>query len=98
MESLAETVVKNTKEKVPLGTLLLADELILPQDLELALEHQKFSRQLLGEILIRIGALTRAELDKTLNLQSSLRFDRKGMNPRENLRASYQLAEYKTIK
>ncbi len=98
MESLAETVVKNTKEKVPLGTLLLADELILPQDLELALEHQKFSRQLLGEILVRIGALTRDELDKTLKLQSSLRSNRKGMNPGENLRSSYQLAGYRTIK
>ncbi len=72
MESLAEMVVETCKEKVPLGTLLLADELILPQDLELALEHQKFSQQLLGEILIRIGALTQDELDKTLKLQSRL--------------------------
>ncbi len=69
LEGLAEMVVKNTKERVPIGTLLLADGLILPQDLEFALEHQKYSRQLLGQILVRIGALTQNELDRILKLQ-----------------------------
>jgi len=69
MVSLAEMVVKNSKEKVPIGTLLIADQLILPQDLDFALEHQKYSRQLLGEILVRIGALERADLDRILVLQ-----------------------------
>ncbi len=69
---LAEMVTKHSKIKVPLGTLLLADGLILPQDLEFALDHQKYSQQLLGQILVRIGALTQYELDRILKLQSSL--------------------------
>lgn len=69
MEGLAEIVVKNSREKVPIGKLLLADGLILPQDLEFALEHQKYSQQLLGEILVRMGALTQNELDRILKLQ-----------------------------
>ncbi len=69
MEGLAEVVAKNSREKVPIGKLLLADGLILPQDLEFALEHQKYSRQLLGEILVRMNALTQNELDRILKLQ-----------------------------
>ena len=69
MKSLAEMVVENSKEKVPLGTLLLADDIIIPQDLDLALEHQKYSRELLGEILIKIGALNYEDLEKALRLQ-----------------------------
>jgi hypothetical protein len=69
MEGLAEMVAKNSRQKVPLGTLLLADGLILPQDLEFALEHQKYSQQLLGEILVRMGALAQNELDRILKLQ-----------------------------
>ncbi len=72
LEGLAEMVVKNTKVRVPIGTLLLADGLILPQDLEFALEHQKYSRQLLGQILVRIGALTQTELDRVLKLQKGV--------------------------
>ncbi len=70
MASLAEMIVKNSKQKIPLGTLLLADELILPQDLDFALEHQKHSKQLLGEILVRIGALESDVVDKILKLQN----------------------------
>jgi len=72
MDSLAELVVKNSKDKVPLGALLLADEIIIPQDLDLALEHQKYSKELLGEILVKIGALENDELDRALKLQSSI--------------------------
>ncbi len=72
LEGLAEMVVKNTKHRVPLGTLLLADGLILPQDLEFALEHQKYSQQLIGQILVRIGALTPEELDRILKLQKKI--------------------------
>jgi hypothetical protein len=71
-EGLAEMVTKNAKIKVPIGTLLLADGLILPQDLEFALDHQKYSQQLLGQILVRMGALTQYELDRILKLQGSL--------------------------
>lgn len=67
-------MAKNCGLKVPIGTLLLADGKILPQDLEFALEHQKHSRQLLGEILVRIGALKRPDLDRALELQKTIRF------------------------
>jgi len=71
MKSLAEIIVQSTKEKVPIGTLLVVDDLILPQDLDFALDHQKHSKQLLGEILVRIGALNYEDLEKTLKLQNS---------------------------
>jgi len=67
--SLAEMVVENIDGKVPLGVLLLADEFIIPQDLYLALDHQRYSKEPLGEILIKIGALTQEDLDRALNLQ-----------------------------
>ncbi len=69
MMDLAAMVVKNSKEKVPLGALLLADDVIIPQDLDLALEHQKYTKELLGEILVKIGALEHDDLDKALMLQ-----------------------------
>ena len=70
MMTLAEMVVKNINGKVPIGVLLLADEVIIPQDLDLALEHQKYSKELLGEILIKIGAMEHNDLDKALKLQN----------------------------
>jgi hypothetical protein len=69
MTSIAEMVARNSKQKVPIGTLLLADELIIPQDLNFALEHQKYSKQLVGEILVRIGALDHEDLNKVLKIQ-----------------------------
>ncbi len=72
MVGLAEILAKKSREKVPIGKLLLADGLILPQDLEFAIEHQKYSRQLLGEILVRMGALTQNELDRILELQKEI--------------------------
>jgi hypothetical protein len=70
MESLATTLVNSSKEKVPIGSLLVVDEVILPQDLDFALEHQKYSRQPLGEILVRMGALEYEDLDRVLELQN----------------------------
>ncbi len=72
-ENLAEIVAGASKEKIPIGTLLVVDELILPQDLDFALDHQKYTQQPLGEILINIGALKRDDLDKILKLQSGCR-------------------------
>jgi len=73
MMSLAEMVVEYINGKVPLGVLLLANEIIIPQDLDLALDHQKYSKEMLGEILIKIGALKHDDLDKVLDLQSRKR-------------------------
>jgi hypothetical protein len=70
MESTAELIARNSRDRVPIGALLLADEVILPQDLDFALDHQKYTNQPLGQILVRIGALQGEELDKALKLQN----------------------------
>ncbi len=68
-EMPSEMIVRSSKEKVPIGALLLADETILPQDLDFALDHQKYSRRLLGEILVDIGAVDQDDVDRVLRLQ-----------------------------
>ncbi len=52
-----------------IGQLMLELGLIVPQDLEFALDHQKYSNNLIGEILIRIGAINRNDLDVVLAKQ-----------------------------
>ncbi len=69
MNSMSEIVVKSSKARIPLGDLLVSRGLILPQDLDFALEHQKYSGQQLGEILVRIGALDPDDLERILQLQ-----------------------------
>jgi hypothetical protein len=69
MTELAKMLVQSSIVRVPLGMILLVDNLILQQDLDMALEQQKHSKQLLGEILMRLGALKRNELEMALNLQ-----------------------------
>ncbi len=56
----------------PIGAMLLAEEYIVPQDLDLALEHQRYSKSLIGEILVRLGAVEPGELLKVLNIQKKL--------------------------
>ncbi len=56
----------------PIGTMLLAEEYIVPQDLDLALEHQRYSKSLLGEILVKLGAVEPTELLKVLMIQKKL--------------------------
>ena len=41
----------------PIGQLLMEKDRIVPQDLEFALDHQKNSHDLIGQILVRMGAL-----------------------------------------
>ena len=65
------TEVQNLATKRPLGELLLEGAYIIQQDLEFALEHQKYSNEQLGEILIRMGAVTREDLDTILGLQGN---------------------------
>lgn len=57
--------------KRPIGELLVEQESIHHHDLEFALEHQKHSRngELLGQILIRMGAVSADELDAALAVQ-----------------------------
>lgn len=56
----------------PIGSMLVAEEYIMPQDLDFALEHQKHSKALLGEILVRIGAVEPLQLERVLDLQKKL--------------------------
>jgi len=56
----------------PIGSMLVAEEYIIPQDLDFALEHQKHSKGLIGEILVRIGAVEPTELEKVLTIQKKL--------------------------
>lgn len=56
----------------PIGAMLLAGEYIVEQDLDFALEHQRYSEGLIGEILVRMGAVESGELEKVLNIQKKL--------------------------
>ncbi len=65
----ARLIVKNCREQVPIGALLLAEEIILPQDLDLALEQQKYTKEPIGQILVRLGALDKTVLAEVLEIQ-----------------------------
>ena len=56
----------------PIGSMLVAEEYIIPQDLDFALEHQKHSKGLIGEILVRSGAVEPTELERVLTIQKKL--------------------------
>jgi len=74
MESVMErSQTPNPSSTVPpIGQLLVVGEYIMPQDLEFALEHQKFCKNRIGEILVRMGALDRKDLDTVLRTQKYL--------------------------
>ncbi len=69
MEQELETKTKDKAACSPLGQLLLERGLIIPQDLEFAMDHQKYSKKLLGEILVRMGALSQKDLEAVLSEQ-----------------------------
>ena len=56
----------------PIGQLLVVGEYIVPQDLAFALEHQQHSKERIGEILVRMGALDPKDLDIVLSMQKVL--------------------------
>ncbi len=74
MESVMERSEAPTRSAVVprIGQLLVVGEYIVPQDLEFALEHQRHSKELIGEILVRMGALDREDLDIVLSTQRLL--------------------------
>jgi len=79
MEGLVMSAQKSNKDNIghpslvpPIGSMLVAEEYIVPQDLDFALEHQKHSKGLIGEILVRIGAVEPTELEKVLTIQKKL--------------------------
>jgi hypothetical protein len=53
----------------PIGQVLMENELIVPLDLEFALEHQRHTNEPLGQILLRMGALEESDLQKALLAQ-----------------------------
>ena len=73
MATLNDKMKGSEGRTVPtIGAMLLAEEYIVPQDLDLALEHQRYSKSLIGEILVRIGAVEPTELLKVLTIQKKL--------------------------
>ena len=56
----------------PIGAMLLAGEHIVPQDLDFALEHQRYSKGLIGEILVKMGAVEPQELQRVLVIQKKM--------------------------
>lgn len=54
----------------PIGQMLMERDQIVPQDLEFALDHQKNNHELIGQILVRMGALGETELNEVLVEQS----------------------------
>jgi hypothetical protein len=67
-----KNTMSNPSVVPPIGSLLVAEEYIVPQDLDFALEHQKHGKGLIGEILVRIGAVEPGELERVLNIQKKL--------------------------
>ena len=58
--------------KRPLGQVLVDGEFISSEDLENALEQQKHTNELLGELLVRMGMLDQNELKAVLSVQRDL--------------------------
>ena len=55
--------------KRPLGRILVDGAFIAPETLDAALREQELTNALLGEILVRLGALDSAELETALAVQ-----------------------------
>ena len=72
MAAQSRNNVLNPSVVPPIGSLLVAEEYIIPQDLDFALEHQKHSKGLIGEILVRIGAVEPRALERVLDIQKKM--------------------------
>ena len=57
-----------------LGEILQEKEMITPQQMRLALQEQKRTGELLGNVLLRLGILTRKDLSRALAFSSDLPF------------------------
>ena len=57
-----------------LGDSLIKQKIITKQELELALKEQKRTKELLGEIVVRLGFATRKDLSKAVAKSSDLSF------------------------
>lgn len=57
---------------IKIGELLLSNGLITEKQLQIALEHQKVTGAILGNLLVKLGFVTAAEFSRTIALQSGL--------------------------
>lgn len=57
-----------------LGEVLLEKHMITPQQMRLALQEQKRTSELLGNVLLRLGILTQKDLSKAIAFSSDLPF------------------------
>jgi len=57
-----------------LGEVLLKEKMITPQQLSLALQEQKRTNELMGNVLLRLGIIDRKDLSKALAYSSELPF------------------------
>jgi len=70
---------------VKIGDLLIAQGAITQTQLQIALEHQKVTGAILGDLLIRLGFVTAAEFARTIALQSGIDFiDLSEIQPNED--------------
>jgi hypothetical protein len=69
LASLEDAVKLAAGVRQLLGKLLLQARRITPQQLELALQEHQRTGEKLGEVLVRLGLITRSELDAVLTFQ-----------------------------
>src|SRR6185369_9134843 len=60
------------KARRPIGQILVDSGFVAKQDLERALEEQKYTNELLGQVLVRLGVLEKMDLDAALSIQGHL--------------------------
>ena len=54
--------------KSPIGQILVSGGFLSSRDLELALEEQQRTNELLGKVLVRMGVLDPADLEAVLSV------------------------------
>lgn len=65
-------MVTTAATKRPIGRILLDGGFLSPRDLELALEEQKHTNDLLGQVLVRMGVLNPTDIGVVLAIQEHL--------------------------
>lgn len=70
---------------IKIGELLKSSGLITDRELRIALEHQKVTGAILGDLLIKLGFVTASEFARTIALQSGIDFiDLSEIQPEED--------------
>lgn len=70
---------------IRIGELLISNKVITERQLQIALEHQKVTGAILGDLLIKLGFVTATEFARTIALQSHIDFiDLSEVQPQED--------------